>query len=98
MTGPQSFKRIVFPQALTIAFPNLANTIIGALKDTSLAYSVGVMDMVGRGDALGANTKHFFEVYITLAIIYYAVVIVFEKGFRLTEKRLQRHERRLVAT
>ena len=49
MTTFQSFRRIVVPQALIVAFPNMANTLIGSLKDTSLAFSIGVMDMVGRG-------------------------------------------------
>ncbi|MET3287465.1 UNVERIFIED_CONTAM: L-cystine transport system permease protein [Brevibacillus sp. OAP136] len=96
LTGPQTFFRIVVPQALMIAFPNFTNTIIGFLKDTSLTFSIGVMDMMGRGQALISATAHSLEVNIALAIIYYAVVIILEKLFVKTEGRLQRHERRLV--
>lgn len=52
MDNSQSFFRIVLPQALRIAFPNIANSIIGSLKDTSLAFTIGVMDMMGRGETL----------------------------------------------
>jgi len=98
MTAFQSFRRIVVPQALVVAFPNMANTLIGSLKDTSLAFSIGVMDMVGRGQTLISATSHALEVYISLSIIYYIIVIVLEKGFARTERRLQRHERKNEAS
>ncbi|NOU86156.1 ABC transporter permease subunit [Paenibacillus sp. LMG 31460] len=96
MTGKQSFSRIVVPQALLIAFPNFANSVIGFLKDTSLAFSIGVMDMMGRGQTLIAATAHTLEVYISLTIIYYVTVLILEKVFKVTEFRLQRHERSLA--
>ncbi|MFD0692967.1 amino acid ABC transporter permease [Paenibacillus sp. GCM10027628] len=96
MTGPQSFFRIVVPQALLIAFPNFANSVIGFLKDTSLAFTIGVMDMMGRGETLIAATAHTLEVYISLTIIYYVTVLILEKGFKHTEFRLQKHERPLA--
>jgi L-cystine transport system permease protein len=91
MTGVSTFIRIVLPQALVTAFPNFANSVISFLKDTSLAFSVGVMDMVGMSQVLGTNTMHYLEIYISLAIIYYAICIVLERLFHLAEHRLQRH-------
>ncbi|MFJ7754402.1 amino acid ABC transporter permease [Peribacillus muralis] len=92
MNNSQSFFRIVLPQAIRIAFPNIANAIIGSLKDTSLAFTIGVMDMMGRGETLIAATAHGLEVYLSLSIIYYAVVLLFEKIFRLYENRINRHQ------
>ncbi|MFJ7976163.1 amino acid ABC transporter permease [Peribacillus sp. NPDC096379] len=92
MNEKQMMVRIILPQALVIAFPNFANSVIGSLKDTSLAFTIGVMDMVGRGNTLIASSLHALEVYITLSIIYYGVVICLEKGFSLSEKKLQRFE------
>ncbi len=91
MTSSQNFFRIVLPQAIRIAFPNMANSVIGSLKDTSLAFTIGVMDMMGRGDTLIASTAHALEVYISLSVIYYAIVILLEKLFRLSEKYFNRH-------
>lgn len=93
MTSTQNFFRIVLPQAIRIAFPNLANSVIGSLKDTSLAFTIGVMDMVGRGDTLIASTAHALEVYISLSIIYYVVVLLFEKLFRIIEKYFNRYQK-----
>ncbi|MNW11632.1 L-cystine transport system permease protein TcyL [compost metagenome] len=52
---------------------------------------------MGRGEAIIGATAHFLEVYISLSIIYYVTVIGLEKLFAVSERRLQRHERRLAA-
>lgn len=54
------------------------------------------MDMVGRGQTLISATSHALEVYISLSVVYYVIVIVLEKGFAFAERRLQRHERKRV--
>lgn len=92
MTPFASLRRIVLPQAVGIMLPNMANVIVGFLKGTSLAFSIGVMDMGGRGQALGAATSHFLETYIALSVIYYGVGIALEKGLGLLEKRSLRYE------
>jgi L-cystine transport system permease protein len=93
MTSRQNFFRIVLPQAVRIAFPNMANSVIGSLKDTSLAFTIGVMDMMGRGDTLIAATAHALEVYLSLSIIYYIVVVLFEKIFSKLEKYFNRYQK-----
>lgn len=92
MKNAQNFFRIVLPQAWSIALPNVANSVIGSLKDTSLAFTIGVMDMMGRGETLIASTAHALEVYISLSIIYYIVVLIMEKAFQAFEKRANRHK------
>lgn len=97
MNKKQTFYRIILPQALLIAFPNFGNSVIGFLKDTSLAFTIGVMDMLGRGDTLIAATAHALEVYISLSIIYYIIAILLEKGFKKSEIHLQRHDYGITA-
>ncbi|MFJ8066945.1 amino acid ABC transporter permease [Psychrobacillus sp. NPDC096426] len=92
MTPFQNFTRIIFPQAIRVAFPNIANTVIGSLKDTSLAFTIGIMDMMGRGETIIAATAHALEVYIALSVIYYAVVLILEKGFKVFEKYTNRYQ------
>lgn len=92
MTPFQNFTRIIFPQAIRIAFPNIANTVIGSLKDTSLAFTIGLMDMMGRGETLISATAHALEVYIALSIIYYIIVLILEKAFKVFEKYTNRYQ------
>ncbi|NOU97725.1 ABC transporter permease subunit [Paenibacillus sp. LMG 31456] len=88
--------RIVLPQAWQVALPNVANLIIGTLKDTSLAYTLGVMDVVGRAEMLG-TTYHFLEIWIALSIIYYTIVLIFEYSYRRLERRLSKYEKHVAA-
>ncbi|MGG0902009.1 sulfur-containing amino acid ABC transporter permease TcyL [Bacillus subtilis] len=96
LSGSQAFRRIVLPQALVQAFPNMGNMVISSLKDTSLAFSIGVMDMFGRGQTLITSSNHSLEVYIALSIVYYAVAILFEWFFRVAEKRIKKNQTRIV--
>ncbi|WP_339322267.1 amino acid ABC transporter permease [Paenibacillus sp. FSL W8-0194] len=92
MKGYQAFSRIVLPQALAIAVPVFSNLVIALLKDTSLAFTLGVMEMTGKAETLGALTQHFVEAYISLSLIYLAVSLTLEKLLRIAERRLLRHE------
>ena len=96
LSGSQAFRRIVLPQALVQAFPNMGNMVISSLKDTSLAFSIGVMDMSGRGQTLITSSNHSLEVYIALSIVYYAVAVLFEWFFRVAEKRINKNQTRIV--
>ncbi|QHW33382.1 amino acid ABC transporter permease [Paenibacillus rhizovicinus] len=96
MSGYQAFTRIVMPQALAIAVPVLSNVILALLKDTSLAFSLGVMEMTGKTSSLATLTNHFVESYISLALIYLVISIVLERLLLVLEKRLLRHEKRAV--
>ena len=95
MTQRQSFLYILFPQSLRIAFPNIANTVISSLKDTSLAFTVGIIDIMGRGETLIAATMHALEVYLALSIIYYVIVLLLERGFKWGEKSISKHDTQL---
>jgi L-cystine transport system permease protein len=97
MTGVQAFTRIVMPQAMAISVPIFANLVIANLKDTSLAFSLGIMELTGKSQTLAVMSRHFVETYISLAIIYFIISFGLEKLFGLLERRLQRHERRMVS-
>ncbi|MHA7964256.1 amino acid ABC transporter permease [Paenibacillus sp. CAU 1782] len=90
MTGPQAFLRIVLPQAIATALPVFSNLVIASLKDTSLAFSVGVMELTGKASTLAVVSRHLIEAYISLAIIYFIVSFVLERLLRLLERRVQK--------
>lgn len=47
MTSWQKHRRIIFPQVLPIALPSLGNALIDLLKDTSLLFLIGLVDIMG---------------------------------------------------
>lgn len=65
--------------------------MISSLKDTSLAFSIGVMDMVGRGETLIASTTRALEIYLALSVVYYVIVLFAEKVLKRNERYLNRY-------
>lgn len=87
LTPLQTFSRIVLPQAVRIALPSFSVSIVNLLKDTSLAYSVGVIDMVGIISSIRIRTSRSLEAYAAAAIIFFTVSFILETGFaRLNHK------------
>ena len=89
MTKWQAMKRIVLPQAFVIAVPNFGNSFIGRIKDTSLAFVVSIVELMGKAKIVGAQGLNFFEVYIVVALIYWGVCIIVEKLLAILEKKVR---------
>ena len=66
----QTMMRIILPQALRIAFPPLSNSLIGLVKDTSLAANITVMEMFMSAQRIAARTDEPFALYCEVGIIY----------------------------
>ena len=83
-----AFRRIVFPQALGVAIPTLGNNIIMLFKETSLAFTIGVIDILGRARALSSASygTNRLEIYIATGLIFWAVCFILEKLTKLVEK------------
>lgn len=88
----KGLRYVVLPQALVIALPSFGNTLISTLKDTSLAFMISVVEMMGQAKLLGARTLQFFEVYIVVALLYWAVCVFIEHGLAMLEGRIKRHK------
>ncbi|CAM3737514.1 amino acid ABC transporter permease [Parendozoicomonas haliclonae] len=88
MSYGTAMRRIVLPQASRIALPGLMNTFIDLLKSTSLAFTLGVAEVMSRAQQEAASSFNFLESYLVLALVYWALVVVMTWVQKLTEKRL----------
>jgi L-cystine transport system permease protein len=88
MKSITAFRRIVLPQAVGIAIPTLGNNVIILLKDTSLAFTIGVIDLLGKGRAISAASygSNRLEVYIATGIIFWILCMVLEYSSKIAEK------------
>lgn len=89
MSNFQVMRRIVFPQALIVALPSLGNSLIALVKGTSLAFTCSIVEMTAEAKILAGNNYRYFEAYCTLAIIYWLLTLLIEKGFYYLERKLQ---------
>lgn len=88
MTKLQTFFRIIVPQAFRLAIPDIGNTIINLLKNTALAYTLGIVDLMGEVMIIGGTTRHTLEGYMDVAIIYIILSALLESGFLRIERKL----------
>lgn len=95
LTELQTFWRILFPQAFRIALPNISNAILNLLKDTALAYTIGLADVMGAGNLLiGRNLGNYsLETYTAVAVIYWGLALLLSVGSQLLEKSLDAGKR-----
>jgi len=98
LTETQAFIRIVLPQAAAAALPNFCNALTALMKEGALAYTIGMIDMMGQGMLIIARNygAYGLETYTALALIYWAMTVIIERSFRALEKRLARGRRSLA--
>lgn len=87
MTTVQAMRRIILPQAFVTALPNLGNQLIILLKASALAFTIGIMDVLGIARMIANDGYHFLETYLVAALIYWLLAIIFEMFFSKMEQR-----------
>ena len=90
MTRLQAMKRIILPQASRVATPSLMNYFIDMIKSTSLAFTLGVAEIMAKAQMEASSSFKFFESFLAVAVIYWVVVIFFTRIQHLLEKRLNK--------
>ena len=90
MTNGQLMRRIVLPQATRVALPTLMNYFIDMIKATSLAFTLGVTELMGATQKEAAGSFLYFEAFIVAAIMYWIVVELLSKLQNYLETRLNK--------
>ncbi|WP_435405423.1 ABC transporter permease subunit [Mycolicibacterium komossense] len=86
-----ALRRIILPQAARVAVPPLSNTLISLVKDTSLASTILVTELLRAAQVVAAPTFEFFAMYGTAAVYYWIICLVLSFGQSRLEHRLERH-------
>jgi putative amino-acid transport system permease protein len=90
MTTNQAMRRIILPQAARIALPSLMNYFIDMIKSTSLAFTLGVAEIMAKAQMEASSSFKFFEAFLAVALIYWGVVVILTQVQVWAEKRLNK--------
>ena len=90
LTFWQAMIHVIVPQALRTAFPPLSNSIIGLVKDTSLAYSVALVEILATAQRIAARTYDYFWLYLEAGLIYLIFCSILTVLQRKAEAALER--------
>lgn len=90
MTTSQAMRRIILPQATRVALPSLMNYFIDMIKSTSLAFTLGVAEIMAKAQMEASSSFRFFEAFLAVALIYWGVVVILTRIQIVAEHRLNK--------
>ncbi|AXW86240.1 amino acid permease [Lonsdalea britannica] len=94
MNRAQIYGRIVLPQALLNALPATGNTFISLIKDTSVAFALGVSELFAEGKMIAAESLRFFETFLVVGLVYWLLILIYARLQALLEKKLSHSRQR----
>jgi len=86
----QTLANVILPQALRTVVPPLAGQFISLIKDSSLVSLISVQEMTFTGTELAVSSGRVFEVWLTVAALYFLLCFGLAGLFRRLESRLNR--------
>lgn len=89
MNKIKAFRHIVMPQALRLAIPPWTNELTIVLKDTSMAFALGVVELVRQGRYIIVATREPLLIYLTIAAIYLILTLLSNNTLGRLERRLR---------
>lgn len=84
----QTYRRIVFPQALIVALPNLSNLTINLVKGTSLVFIMTIKDITAIAKVQAAHGYQYFEAYLVIFIVYLLLCGILQVIFLFLGRRV----------
>ena len=90
MTNTQAMRRIILPQAARVALPSLMNYFIDMIKSTSLAFTLGVPEIMAKAQMEAASSFRYFEAFLAVALIYWGVVVILTRVQTWAETKLNK--------
>ncbi len=89
----QTMVLFVVPQAFKAILPSLANEFISLLKESSVAFAIGLGDLTFGGNLIRSVTYSPFLPLLAVAVIYLVLVMILSKLVSILERRLAKSDR-----
>ncbi|UUZ92475.1 hypothetical protein LJK87_45225 [Paenibacillus sp. P25] len=92
LTTVQAFRRIIIPQALVVALPNICTATTNLIKATSLGYAMSLQEITLKAKVAANVGYNYVEAYIDIFLIYLIICSMVEYGFKRYEKYLRTYK------
>ncbi|MGC8874155.1 MAG: ABC transporter permease subunit [Chloroflexia bacterium] len=94
MSGAQTFRRIVLPQAFRIVIPPIGNEFIAMMKDSALVSIITVWELTFRAQKIGRQYFRAIETFLIAAAFYWILTVIFQFLQGKLETYMARSERK----
>jgi glutamate transport system permease protein len=88
LTFPQTLRIVILPQALRAVVAPVGNIFIALVKNSSIAFTISVVELTGVADRLNTETARPVQVFLGAAIGYLILTIPAGIGFGALERRV----------
>ncbi|MCZ4316722.1 amino acid ABC transporter permease [Comamonadaceae bacterium G21597-S1] len=88
MSPAQQYRHVILPQAIRIAIPSTVGFMVQIIKNTSLASTIGFVELLRAGQTVNAATLQPFTVYLVVAGIYFCLCFPLSTYSRILEQNV----------
>jgi polar amino acid transport system permease protein len=85
----QTYRFIVLPQAIKRILPPLVSQAVSLVKDSALVSTIAIYDLTMQAQAVIAETFLVFEIWFTVAAMYFIVILILSVGVYFMQRRFQ---------
>ena len=89
MTEAQAYRYVVLPQAFRIILPPLTSEFMNIIKNSSVALTIGLLELTGRARAMQEFSFRVFEAFATATLIYLLTNLIVVLAMRALEKKVR---------
>ena len=89
MSDTKAIFFIILPQALRLSIPGWSNEYSIILKDSAVAYALGVAEVMARAHFVASRTYQHLPLYFTAGVIFVILTYLGTKGLRLLEEKVR---------
>lgn len=88
LTEPQTYRYVLLPMAYRIIIPPLTSETMNLIKNTAVAYSIGLTEMFFRTREMGEMTFRYFEAFTAATLIYMVIAMSANRVMAVIERRV----------
>ncbi len=89
MSHGQIMYHVIMPQALKNLIPQIGNTFISAIKDTSVLNVIAVTELYFAAKSVTGTYYRFFETYLIICVIYFVLTFTMSRVLKVLERILE---------
>jgi len=89
LTQYQTYRHVILPQAFRIIMPPLTSEFMNVIKNSSVALTIGLLELTGRARAMQEFSFQVFEAFAAATVIYLLTNLVVVLGMRALESKIR---------
>ena len=89
LTLPQTYRYVLLPQAFRIILPPLTSEFMNVIKNSSVALTIGLLELTGRARAMQEFSFKVFEAFAAATVIYLLTNLIVVFAMRALEKKVR---------